>query len=273
MQAPRDWVDRVPVGRQKDTTPLHPVLAWFPAHSRCLHSGWWMNHVDLPRVTHATSPHVSQLQLRKLDTVVIEPLDDLAFIVTRTSTSLVWLMAPALGLTSIVANMLGHAWTLLVDLSCAVSTSPVNLAATLGVCQWFDLLVLVSVERFYSARGRPQRMFQMFLVLASVLPQLVPMKFGVWRGCEQRATDVSKLVFHPTENSVRSRAGSKQSPLLDQSKRLFDLLDARAFLEGFAKGRSSAPISGMLQEMQLSNWQVWIFRLRISHKLDSIVTL
>ena len=70
-----------------------------------------MNHVDLPRAACATSPHASQLQLRKLDTVVIEPFDDLAFFVTRISTSLVWLMAPALGLTSMVANMLGHAWT------------------------------------------------------------------------------------------------------------------------------------------------------------------
>ena len=45
-------------------------------------------------------------------------------------------------------------------------------------------------------------------------------------------------MFHPAENSVCSRAGSL---LPDQSKRLFDLFNARAVLGAFAKERSSAP--------------------------------
>ena len=64
---------------------------------------------------------------------------------------------------------------------------------------------------------------------------------------------------HPAENSVCSRAGSRQSLLLDQSKQLFVLLDARAVLGAFATGRSSAPISGMLQKLYRSNWQAtWL---------------
>ena len=120
------------------------------------------------------------------------------------------------------------------DLSCPVSTSPVNLAATLGVCQWFDLLVLVSVERFYSARGRPQRMFQMFLVLASVLPQLVPIKFGVWRGCVSNAPQTfQSWCFIPPKN--QSAVELARCCLISQSSFLFCWMP-QPFLELLPQG-------------------------------------
>ena len=170
MQAPRNWVPRVSVGRRKDTTRPCVVSSTFSVFvfgmvdEPCgLATGGVCQSTTREPASAQKVRHRSDRAVRRLG-FHCHPHKYVTGVVDGTCTGIDLYRGQCVGPR--------------LDLSCPVSTSPVNLAAILGVSQWFDLLVphpgvLVSGERFYSTRGRPlkkQRMFQMFLVLASVLP-------------------------------------------------------------------------------------------------------